>query len=519
MDSSSDRWRLLSAYADEISAARSTESVIQLTVTAAASALDATTTSIARYGAERGRVMLYLHVAGDDAATPLPPQSMHWGEYAALRFSVADHAMSWHGSLEDEDISAAGRALLQYLDKRHGAGFRVVVADTVWGDLFITRADGEAFNDGDLRVGEVLVGLMSSGLSRLELLADLADLAYTDPLTGIANRRAADEWLERRLTAPGPFVPLAAVLCDINGLKSVNDTFGHSAGDELLRLVSASLTSVVEDVDDALVARMGGDEFLVLFSGIDRDQLGAVEKRLADLDLPHGTGMAVGAAVASHRPPRGESSKSAARSLLRLADAAQYLNKRSRRLGLPTSETPAVLASPVQHSAEAAAWFSECLAALDDLRGEPAVVRLQAVAEILSDAYDVASWWVSDTRDGPLVDVLGRLRRSDFRGALREVELTSGTQFDAADFPATVAALAGGSYYASLTEGDEAERSFLGWMGYVGTLAAGATSANGEQWLLELFADPPTSTSLHTAEATLRALVHLAVRDAVPTPT
>lgn len=133
----------------------------------------------------------------------------------------------------------ADRELLELLGKTHAASFQVLVADQIWGDLYVTRSGTGGFGEEDCAAGLVLVGLLAAGLSRLELLAELSSLAYTDPLTKLANRRAVDEWMEQRMVAAQPFPLVSAVLCDIDGLKRVNDAFGHNAGDELVRLAAA----------------------------------------------------------------------------------------------------------------------------------------------------------------------------------------------------------------------------------------------------------------------------------------
>ena len=87
----------------------------------------------------------------------------------------------------------------------------------------------------------------------------LATLAYTDPLTGLANRAAFTEALERATTAR---TPLVAAFCDLDSFKAVNDLCGHAVGDALLVAVAARLRDVVRA--DDVVARLGGDEFAVL---------------------------------------------------------------------------------------------------------------------------------------------------------------------------------------------------------------------------------------------------------------
>jgi diguanylate cyclase (GGDEF)-like protein len=106
---------------------------------------------------------------------------------------------------------------------------------------------------------------------------DLRDVALTDPLTRIANRRAlqdrARHEVSRHLRSGRPF---AVLMLDLDGFKGVNDRFGHGAGDDLLRDVAAALARAMRAQD--LVARIGGDEFCVLAP--ETSEAGAA--RLAD---------------------------------------------------------------------------------------------------------------------------------------------------------------------------------------------------------------------------------------------
>ena len=95
----------------------------------------------------------------------------------------------------------------------------------------------------------------------------LQDLAYRDGLTGLPNRRFFDWYLEKYLPRQASKRVqgrklTSVVMFDLNGFKSVNDTYGHDAGDELLKYLSDSLSSNLPT--DVLLARLGGDEFVAL---------------------------------------------------------------------------------------------------------------------------------------------------------------------------------------------------------------------------------------------------------------
>jgi diguanylate cyclase (GGDEF)-like protein len=120
-------------------------------------------------------------------------------------------------------------------------------------------------------------------LERVDLLADeqeASQLARRDPLTGLGNRRAFDEALERVAAgARRTDRPLSLVIADIEAFKSVNDTYGHLEGDRCLREVAAVLAATVRPSDACY--RWGGDEFAVILPSTDAEQAGAVVERVA----------------------------------------------------------------------------------------------------------------------------------------------------------------------------------------------------------------------------------------------
>jgi PAS domain S-box-containing protein len=107
-------------------------------------------------------------------------------------------------------------------------------------------------------------------ISERKRLADtLQDLADSDPLTNLWNRRRFEEELERQIGRRRRYGDETALLMvDLNRFKPVNDTFGHAVGDELLKAVASALRKRIRATDS--IARLGGDEFVVMLTNRPR---------------------------------------------------------------------------------------------------------------------------------------------------------------------------------------------------------------------------------------------------------
>ncbi|MFS8200945.1 diguanylate cyclase domain-containing protein [Streptomyces sp. CWNU-52B] len=206
----------------------------------------------------------------------------------------------------------------------------IVLHGRAWGELYVARPVGApVFDRADADFATVLASVVAAGIAQTERLEEARRLAFTDALTGLANRRAVDMSLDEaveRHRAQGVVVSL--VVCDLNGLKRVNDTQGHAVGDRLLERFGSVLSLCGAMLPGTLAARLGGDEFCLLAVGPAADEVVRVAeelcRRAAGLEL--GEGVACG--VASTGDPLGP--VRSARRLFRLADAAQYRAKAVR---------------------------------------------------------------------------------------------------------------------------------------------------------------------------------------------
>jgi diguanylate cyclase (GGDEF)-like protein len=144
--------------------------------------------------------------------------------------------------------------------------------------IFLSEKD-RALNSYQLELLEVLGNQASLSLANAKFHHELEQLAITDGLTGLYNHRHFQEKLSSELRRLRRFSdPLSLLLVDIDFFKKVNDSYGHPAGDEILRGVAKIIRGTVRHID--IPARYGGEEFAAILLGTNRDGARKMAERL-----------------------------------------------------------------------------------------------------------------------------------------------------------------------------------------------------------------------------------------------
>ncbi len=184
--------------------------------------------------------------------------------------------------------------------------------------------------------GQIVGGIetftdVSDEAANPQMMRELISTAHTDPLTGTANRRSAQDQLDARMAEwQRHQMPFGVLMCDIDHFKSFNDRFGHATGDAVLKVVSRTLRTAIRPYDH--LSRWGGEEFLVVVAHLDRGTIDPVAQRVRTLveqsvvpdgDTRHKVTVSVGAAII--RPDDN------VESLIARADVELYRAKRHGR--------------------------------------------------------------------------------------------------------------------------------------------------------------------------------------------
>lgn len=229
---------------------------------------------------------------------------------------------------DTSDLRLNGLACLLLQGRSHTLGVLTCVPER-----------GGTFNALGRSTIEAAANLLALGIENVQIAhanedkeRELEQLAVSDPLTGLYNRRFMDEYLRIHLAmARRQKAPVSFIAIDLDHFKRVNDSYGHEVGDEVLAEVGQLIRTNVRASD--LPVRLGGEEFLLIMPGTDEAGALTFAARLQDAfrkheyaGLPEGARMTASFGIAIY-PVDGES----VRTLLRAADESMYLSKRDGR--------------------------------------------------------------------------------------------------------------------------------------------------------------------------------------------
>jgi diguanylate cyclase (GGDEF)-like protein len=212
-------------------------------------------------------------------------------------------------------------------------GMPLKVGNTVVGVMNLSRSTLGGFSASELRLLSLLSDQAAVAISNASLHQMISRQAYSDTLTGLPNRRALDERLEEEVvSARRNNYSFAVIMMDLDGFKAVNDTYGHSVGDDVLRLVFNEMARGVRTTD--FLARYGGDELTLILSQTDMASAQVVSEKITEgmkklkFRLPDGKRLKLGISggIALY-PIHARSGPD----LLRAADGALYHAKKFKR--------------------------------------------------------------------------------------------------------------------------------------------------------------------------------------------
>jgi diguanylate cyclase (GGDEF)-like protein/putative nucleotidyltransferase with HDIG domain len=202
----------------------------------------------------------------------------------------------------------------------------------VVGVVTLYHADKDAFTKDHLRILLAISSKVALSIENALKYRQAENSATTDYLTGLPNARSLFLQLDSELArCRRSNTPIAVLVCDLNGFKAVNDKFGHLEGNRLLKAVAKGLKDVCREYDS--VARMGGDEFVLILPGLKQEDVEAKVEKLREVVaaasrsvLPE-TVVSLSAGLA-HFPEDGKD----AEALLAEADRRMYKEKQSGKL-------------------------------------------------------------------------------------------------------------------------------------------------------------------------------------------
>jgi diguanylate cyclase (GGDEF)-like protein len=259
---------------------------------------------------------------GQQLQTSLEPQRILGLFFREIQRVVPLDALTYRHSASDLRLELGQRG-------HHSVTYSLVHEDENLGELIFRR--NQRFSEYEQASLESLLPSLLFPIRNALLYRAATQSALRDPLTGTGNRIAMDQTLQREIEmSRRHLMPLSLLMLDIDHFKNVNDSYGHSAGDDVLKAVAASIKNQLRNVD--MVFRFGGEEFMILLSNTNREAAAMVGERLrfaaqAENYKADGNLVELTVSLGCSTLLPGES----AESLLRRADSALYVAKREGR--------------------------------------------------------------------------------------------------------------------------------------------------------------------------------------------
>ena len=205
--------------------------------------------------------------------------------------------------------------------------------DRVVGVMNLSKTTRGGFSPSELRLLGLLADQAAVAISNASLHQTVSRQAYSDTVTGLPNRWALDERLDEEVTkARRTGSTFAVIMLDVDGFKTVNDTYGHAIGDQVLRAVFNFLATGIRSTD--FLARYGGDELTLILSQSDPPSTLVVVQKILEkvskfsFEVPGGDKIRLGLSCGVAMFPVHANT---AANLLRAADEALYRAKKQQR--------------------------------------------------------------------------------------------------------------------------------------------------------------------------------------------
>ncbi|MCG9639491.1 diguanylate cyclase [Vibrio sp. Isolate34] len=228
--------------------------------------------------------------------------NMEWGKMLGYQpHELTATFETWKNNLHPDDYHQAMRAFEEHLSGNcdlYEVVYRMTHKDGSDSYVYDRGRVVEFDNNGaPLRIMGTHIDITQE--KRFE--QQLATLASTDRLTGLLNRQAIEQRF-REMKRADTLVKAAMIFIDIDNFKAVNDTLGHQTGDQLLSFIAQRLGTLASDVatlssEQAKIGRIGGDEFVILFSDTEPDQVTRFCEELLQKTVPESNRMLTDVAI------------------------------------------------------------------------------------------------------------------------------------------------------------------------------------------------------------------------------